>query len=240
MKMSNNSKNIAAKYTANLVQNNQYLIFGSGSTVNLVIDYLSKSHFKLEKLDVVSASTYTSERLMKYQINEISLEELKNKKLDTSLICIDGADQIKFDNGNNPVSILKGHGSALVREKILWAQSDMIFVVVDKNKLVDKITGFIPVEIIPIANELVIDKINLLYDDIEIKLQMNSLEEPLITDNHNYILEVHHQGRITDINKFHKQVKSLVGVVDTGIFGTTLINKCKFIIGYKDKVRVIG
>ncbi len=238
--MSNNkiSKNNAAKYTADLLHTNHNVIFGSGSTVNLVIDYLSKSHSALSKLNAVSASSYTTEKLLEHHINEISLEEMKNKKLETSLICIDGADQVSFDEHGIPICILKGHGSALVREKILWEESDIIYVVIDKNKLVNKITGYIPVEIVPLAYNLVIDKIKTLYSDIEIRLHMDSNKEPLLTDNKNFIAEIHHEGFIDDVNNFHKHLKQFIGVVDTGIFDKTLIEKCKFIIGYDDEVKM--
>ena len=238
--MSNNiTKNNAAKHTANLLQNTYNIILGSGSTVNLVIDYIATSHNSLEKLNIVSASSFTSEKLLEYKINEISLIEMKDKSLGASLICVDGADQVVIDTKNNPISILKGHGSALVREKIHWNQCDEIFVVIDENKIVDKITGYIPVEIVPLAQNIVMDKIMAVYNGIEISLHLNSSEEPLITDNHNYILEIHHDGHIEDVNYFHNQVKQIVGVVDTGIFESNLIEKCKFIIGYENEVKVI-
>ncbi|MHA2031546.1 MAG: ribose 5-phosphate isomerase A [Candidatus Kariarchaeaceae archaeon] len=232
--MNNYSKDLAAKFTANKLRNSLYLILGSGSTVNRVIDHLTDDHSMLSELKAVSASSSTSNKLMKYAITEISIDEMKEISGDSPLICIDGADQVCFDDNAKAHVILKGHGAALVREKILWEESDIVYVVIDESKISKSITKYIPVEVIPLAVRDVTSEINKLYPELELKLRYQEEDNPLITDNNNNIIEVHHSN--LNVVEFHNNVRSITGVVDTGIFDYKLVRKCVFVIGFADHV----
>jgi ribose 5-phosphate isomerase A len=237
MKMSSDSKDQAAKYAAQKLKDKKFLILGSGSTVNKIIEHLAKEHELLNELRVVAASTSTSEKLRKHGITEISINEMKELSGDNQLICIDGADQISFDEEQVAQLILKGHGAALVREKILWEESDKIFVVVDESKIAKDITKYIPLEVIPLASRSIISKFNTIYPELDMRLRLTDGNYPLITDNSNHIIEVHHTN--IDVLEFHHKMKQHTGVVDTGIFAYKFVKKCVFVIGYSDHVEFL-
>ena len=226
-------------YAAKKLDNESYIIFGSGSTVDLIISYLGKFHQSLNNLKVVSASSSTSKQLSDNSIREISISELQDQTRNIDVICVDGADEVIFDSNQQPKVILKGHGGALLREKILWELGHKVIVVIDESKKKDKITKYIPIEVVPFAVNLIINQIQSILPGISAKLRISSDKTPLVTDNHNNIIEIHHQGFKFDVQEFHETIMHLTGVVETGIFGDKYIENICYIIGNEDKVDVI-
>lgn len=237
--MSKSPKEKAAIFAAEKLKDELFIIFGSGSTVDLIISQLTKVHQSLNDLKVISGSSSTSKQLFDNSIQEITISDMQHLIGNSNVICVDGADEIVFDTRQQAQVILKGHGAALLREKILWDQGQKILIVVDETKVSPAITKYVPIEVIPFAVDTIISYLKINFPGVNIKIRKSEDQTPLITDNQNYIVEFHHNGTISDFYEFHHTIKQITGVVETGIFGDKYIEKASYIIGYEDRVEYI-
>lgn len=172
---------------------------GTGSTVNHFIDALATVKGKIE--GAVSSSEVSTERLKGHGIPVFDLNAVGGLAL-----YVDGADETNAD-----LSLIKGGGGALTREKIVAAASERFICIADASKLVDVLGAFpLPVEVIPMARSLVARQL--------VKLGGTPVwREGFITDNGNVILDV--QGlQIMEPMKLEQQINNLAGVVTCGIF----------------------
>lgn len=219
-------KERVAKFIADRLPDKGTIALGAGSTVNKIIEYMDK---KRGDISVVTASAATSYKLMEVGIPEVSFVYAHGK----ISVLIDGADQIKRVNG---FEIIKGHGGALVREKILWESADNIIVAIDSSKLVEQFTTYVPVEITPFALPMVTnkihDKLGIPIDKIQLREYKNGV--PLITENNNFIIDLFIEPMQT-IEKFGQDLKTITGVVDTGIFAFNEKN-IEVIVGKENSV----
>ncbi|MED5271971.1 MAG: ribose-5-phosphate isomerase RpiA, partial [Candidatus Thermoplasmatota archaeon] len=144
----------------------------------------------------------------------ISLHELAS--LDGLDIVIDGADE--FDEN---LTLIKGGGGALVREKIIAQASEKMIVVADDSKKVSKLGKFpLPVEVIIFSWKETRRKISEItnIDLSRINRRMNhENDEPMITDNGNYILDLSLE-EIDEPLKLESELIQLAGVLDCGLF----------------------
>ena len=105
----------------------------------------------------------------------------------------------------------KGGGGALTREKILVAASRKIICIVDSSKIVDVLGKYpLPIEVIPMAKSYISREIIRLGGQPE-------LRHNFVTDNGNFILDVHNLT-IIDPPQLEKQINNIAGVVTNGIF----------------------
>ena len=113
---------------------------GTGSTVNHFIDYLASIKNQIE--GAVSSSEVSTERMKSHGIPVIDLNAAG--ELD---VYVDGADE-----SDHNLSLIKGGGGALTREKIVAGASRKFVCIADSSKLVDVLGKFpLPVEVIPMA-----------------------------------------------------------------------------------------
>lgn len=176
---------------------------GTGSTANMFIDALAT--MKDDILGTVASSDATAERLAGHGIPVLDLNEALTK-VDTLSVYIDGADE--FDPERN---LTKGGGGALTREKIVAAASAQFICIVDETKKVDFLGAFpLPIEVIPMARELVAFEATKLGG-------RPVLREGFTTDNGNIIIDVH-DLKIFEPRKVEDLLNSVPGVVTNGIF----------------------
>ncbi len=120
-------------------------------------------------------------------------------------IYIDGADE-----SNRQLHLIKGGGGALTREKIVAAASDQFICIADDSKLVDLLGAFpLPVEVIPMARELIAAQLRELGGDPVLR--------DFTTDNGNQILDVHGL-QIEDALGLEATINQMAGVVCVGLF----------------------
>src|SRR6185295_3408712 len=114
------------------------------------------------------------------------------------------------------LDLIKGLGGALVREKIVAHASKRVIIVVDDSKLVNKLgtRAPIPVEVVPFAVDSVMLKLVRLKGSVKIR-ERNGL--PFVSDNGNNIVDWQ-CGAIDDPHGVGMKLKSITGVVDSGIF----------------------
>jgi len=192
-------KHKVAASVLDLIDNDEILGIGSGSTVNILIEYLPKVKNKISR--VVSSSLKSTELL---KANGFEVVDLKSVgKLSKY---VDGADEI-----NKYLQMIKGGGGALTREKILAHNSNRFICIVDDSKKVSVLGTFpLPIEVIPIAQSAVALEI--------IKMGGRPvLRENFTTDNGNIILDVHN-FIIPEPLKLEKKINNIPGVVTNGIF----------------------
>ena len=139
-------------------------------------------------------------------------------------VAIDGADAV-----DPALDLVKGGGGALLREKMVEVCADKFIVIVDESKLCDALgpTFPLPVEITPFCHMATLRKIAALPSlaGCDARLRMGTSQsnqpdgdEPAVTDNGNYIVDLHFTEPIADVPKAASDLKNMVGVVDHGLF----------------------
>ena len=192
-------KHKVAESVLDLIDNDEILGIGSGSTVNILIEHLPKVKNKISR--VVSSSLRSTELLKAHGFEVVDLKSVgKLSKY------VDGADEV-----NKYLQMIKGGGGALTREKILAHNSNRFICIVDDSKKVSVLGTFpLPIEVIPIAQSAVALEV--------IKMGGRPvLRENFITDNGNIILDVHN-FIIPEPLKLEKKINNIPGVVTNGIF----------------------
>ena len=203
---------------AQLVEDGMLIGLGTGSTATCFIDSLIERCKAGLKISAVSSSLRSSEQARAGGIPILGIDQIKH--LDMT---IDGADEIDPHN-----RMIKGGGGALVREKILATSSQKMIVIVDESKLVNTLGKFgLPVEIIPFGYLATLDKIHKL--GYEGKMRKKKDGSFYITDNGNYILDIHTPNSFPNPEEDHCQLACLPGVVETGLFFNLPIH---VLIGY--------
>src|SRR5271170_8065658 len=133
-------KRAAAARALEFVRPGMRLGLGTGSTAAHFVDLLGER--ARSGLDVIAVPTSEATRAQAERLG-IKLTTLdETPELD---LTIDGADEIAPD-----LSLIKGGGGALLREKIVAASSAKMLVIADHSKLVSMLGRFpLPVEIAP-------------------------------------------------------------------------------------------
>ena len=172
---------------------------GSGSTVNFFIDSLAKQKHKIE--GAVAASEASAERLKKHGIRVFDLNSVD--RLD---VYVDGADEV-----TEHLTMIKGGGGALTREKIVAAVAKQFVCICDASKLVPVLGKFpLPLEVIPMARSYVAREL--------VKMGGHPrLREGFTTDNGNVVLDCHGMT-LLDPPRTEGELNQLAGVVTNGIF----------------------
>jgi ribose 5-phosphate isomerase A len=214
------AKKTAAKAALSMVHSNMIVGLGSGSTAEFFISYLiEKVKQGLQIIAVCSSkkSEFLAQKgnILVKNINDVNLID----------ITIDGADEI-----DTKKRMIKGGGAAHVREKILAYASKKMVAIVDSSKIVKKLGGKkLPVEVLPFGHKHV--QTTLKRYSFESSFRKNEENSILITDNHNYILDVDISKSNKTLENIHADIRLIPGVVDTGLFFN--IAK-KVIIGFED------
>ncbi|CAL6380038.1 unnamed protein product [Bathycoccus prasinos] len=164
----------------------------------------------------------------------------EKSKLD---VAIDGADEVDPD-----LALVKGGGGALLREKMVEVMAKKFIVIVDESKLCKGLgPGFpLPVEITPFCHEhtarTIAELPSLAGCEAVIRMGSSSTNKPdgdnvAVTDNGNYIVDLHFKAPIKDVNKAASDLKNTVGVVDHGLF---VGMSYQVIVAGSDGIRVAG
>jgi ribose 5-phosphate isomerase A len=211
-------KRKAAEAAMQYVVADEIVGVGTGSTVNHFIDCLAQ--IKATIKGAVSSSEASTERMEKRGIKVYDLNSV-----DCIPVYIDGADE-----ANHYLSLIKGGGGALTREKIIAGASDKFICIADESKLVDVMGRFpLPIEVIPMARSYIARKL--------VKLGGRPVwRENFITDNGNAILDVHDLEIMQPI-KMETEINSWAGVVTCGLFAQRGADV--LILGTQDGARTV-
>lgn len=179
---------------------------GTGSTVNHFIKELGARVNLGLKVSGIATSIQSDKLAQEVGIPLVNFEE--QNVLD---LTVDGADEV-----SPALDLVKGLGGALVREKIVAKASKRVVIVVDESKLVQQLgtRTSIPVEVIPLAMPLVRKNLELIGGNPGLRTQDG---KPFVSDNGNYVIDWRF-GPVVDPAELEAHLKSISGVVDSGIF----------------------
>jgi ribose 5-phosphate isomerase A len=192
-------KKSAAEAALMYVRDDTVVGVGTGSTVNYFIEALAA---KKGRIDAAVASSEAS--AARLRALHIAVKELNDT--DGCDVYVDGADEV-----TEHLSMIKGGGGALTREKIVAQASKTFVCIADASKLVPVLGKFpLPVEVIPMARSFVARQL--------VKLGgMPELRQGVITDNGNLILDVRGLTILNPV-ELETAINQIPGVVTNGIF----------------------
>ena len=199
-------KKAAARASLDFVRDGDIVGLGSGSTAEYAVRFLGERVQAGLKIRGIPTSQRTRELAESVGIPLTTLEEFP--EID---VTIDGADEIDPE-----LQLIKGGGGALLREKIVASTSKKMVVIADSTKRVQILGKFpLPVEVIALAEPLLSKKIAAL--GASVKLRQYAYGNPFVTDEGHHILDCHF-GEISDSRALARQLDSMPGVVEHGLF----------------------
>src|SRR5579872_7352297 len=219
-------KAAAAQAAVAMVEDGMIVGLGTGSTASFALGMLGQRVAEGLRVIGIPTSEQTAREARRLGIPLSTLEE--HDRVD---VTIDGADEV--DVGT--LTLLKGRGGALLREKIIASASEQLIIVVDETKLVDRlgVKSPVAVEVVPFGWRATARRLRSLVTSLERRTAADGA--PFITDGGHYILDCA-CGGIEDPEALQRQLDGTVGVVEHGVF---LALASRVIAGGPHGVRVL-
>jgi ribose 5-phosphate isomerase A len=222
-------KRAAAARALDYVRPGMRLGLGTGSTAKHFVDLLGERVRAGLHVVAVPTSEATHKQALACGIRLTTLDE--TPELD---LTIDGADEIAPD-----LTLVKGGGGALLREKIVASASAQLVVIADETKCVDPLGKFaLPIEIAPFGAGSTQRKIKdvLLAAHPGATFTMRKGKDGLafVTDGGHWIVDAA-LGRIGDPRAVALALNAVPGVMEHGLF---IDSASVAIIGGPDGVRI--
>jgi ribose 5-phosphate isomerase A len=202
-------KKIAAEAALRWVHSGMLLGLGSGSTAQLFIRALGQ-RVREQSLQIEAiAASLESERIAA----ESGLRIVPPSRGARPDLAVDGADEIAPD-----LSLIKGGGGALLREKAIAVASRYFLVIADSSKIVQQLGAFpLPVEVNPFTLPWVLDQLTQLGANPVQRLLPGPEPRPYVTDQGNYIVDCHF-GLIAKPDDLASKIEKIPGVAGQGLF----------------------
>jgi ribose 5-phosphate isomerase A len=205
--MYEDAKLAAGKKAASLIEDGMIVGLGSGSTSLLFIESLVERCKAGLRIRAVSSSRASSDLAKRGGIEVLDINSISHIDL-----TVDGADQIDPQK-----RMIKGGGGAHVREKILAASSREMIVIVDESKLVKQLGKIkLPVEVHFYGSPATRSRLEAL--GFKSTWRMNHDQTLFITENGNLLLDIEFAKPIDQPEEVESEIKTVVGVIDTGFF----------------------
>jgi ribose 5-phosphate isomerase A len=206
------AKLLVARRAVEFVRDGMVVGLGTGTTATVFIRELAERVRESGMMILCAASSDASHELAKsLGLRVETLVELPELDL-----YIDGADEVSVGAGG--LDLIKGGGGALLREKIVASAAREFIVVADSTKMVPMLGEFpLPVEVVKMALPLVEPKLAALGLSPKLRLAKDGSGKPYLTDEGNYILDCA-CGQIADPEMTAAEIRSIVGVVEHGLF----------------------
>jgi ribose 5-phosphate isomerase A len=200
-------KRISGEAAAELVEAGMVVGLGTGSTAAWFVKALAA-----RKLDVrgVPTSEATANLARELGIALAALDDVKSIDL-----TVDGADEV-----GPGLSLIKGGGAALLREKLVWEASKRCVVIADAAKKVDTLGKFpLPIEVVRFGHVHTGQRLADIAAEFELlppRLRMAD-RGIVVTDGGNVIYDLP-SGVIVEPAALAAALKTVTGVVDHGLF----------------------
>jgi ribose 5-phosphate isomerase A len=208
MTSADDQKRQVGEAAAALVEAGMVVGLGTGSTAAWFVRALAA-----RGLDItgVPTSLATADLARDLGIRLAELDDVKAIDL-----TVDGADEI-----GPGLSLIKGGGAALLREKLVWEASHRSVAIADGGKVVEALGAFpLPIEVVAFGHKTTALRIcdALVECDLGVAPRLRLRDgSPVRTDGGNLIYDVA-CGRIEDPAALAASLKSVTGVVDHGLF----------------------
>jgi len=202
-------KRAAADAASKLIEDGMVVGLGSGSTAALFVSALAR-RIDEERLRIVGIPT--SEQT-EHQARSLKIPLATFAEQSQIDLTVDGADEVQ----PGTLFLIKGHGGALLREKIVASTSKRMCVVADETKLVEAIGSLfaVPVEIVPFGWEATERKLKALGGNPS--MRVNKDGKPYVTDGGHYIMNCAF-GPMANPKEVAHHLDHVVGVVEHGLF----------------------
>ena len=204
-----NDKQRVAKHAALQVQDGMVIGLGTGSTANYFIEALAGRYNDAGlQVKVVSSSVVSAIKAQQLGLPLLGMEHIS--WLD---VYVDGADEVSPD-----MTLLKGRGADLVREKLLAKASNEFWVLIDQSKRVQHIgQNFpIPLEVMPFAWQIVQRQIIGLGGQGRLRPSGNG-DGLAVTSHGSLVLDVVFPPEL-DSSLLNDKLNAISGIVEHGIF----------------------
>jgi ribose 5-phosphate isomerase A len=180
---------------------------GSGSTAHRFIRHLAE-RCRQEDLHIVCVASSQSSYALAHGLG-LSMSDID--AVDGLDLTVDGADEV-----DPQYRLIKGAGGAHVREKIVAAMSKELLILVDHNKLVERLgRRGLPVEVLRFGHLSTQKQLERIGYCGEFRQNGDGL---YLTDNGNYILDLAFQTCPDSPEACDSEIRAVPGVVDTGFF----------------------
>ncbi len=202
-------KRNAAEQAVARVESGTIVGLGTGSTAAFAVEAIGRKLASGELADILGIATSVRTRELALQAG-IRLTTLEDHPIVD--LTIDGADEVD-PNGD----LIKGHGGALLWEKIVAAASRRYVIIVDESKVVDRLgsTCAVPVEVVPFGWNTGFATMEALGASVELRSEDG---EPFRTDEGHYIINCNFEGGLSDPRRVDEALRALPGVVESGLF----------------------
>jgi ribose 5-phosphate isomerase A len=209
--MSEDLKRRAAEAALAYVEDGMRLGLGSGSTADHFVRLLGRRVAAGLDVTGVATSERTARLAEEVGIRLTNLDATPELDLD-----VDGADEI-----GPGLTLIKGGGGALLREKIVAFAAARMIVIADAGKLVEELGAFpLPIEVVGFgltATALAVEQAGIeLGLSVAIDVRRHG-GEPFVTDSGNRILDASF-GRIPDPEALAGRLAEIPGIVEHGLF----------------------
>ncbi len=206
--MTQDLKAAAAQSAAALVTDGMIVGLGTGSTAALAVDALGRRVREGLSIVGIPTSEHTATQAKGLGIKLSSLADVP--QIDMT---IDGADEVE----QGTLNLIKGHGGALLREKIVANVSKRLIIVVDESKLVTRLAAKFPVpmEVVPFGWESTARHLSTL--GASPTLRRNADGKAFVSDGGHYILDCAFESTV-DAAPLARELDHVVGLVEHGLF----------------------
>ncbi len=198
-------KRAAAEAAVEMVEDGMIVGIGTGSTAAYAITALGEA---VEAgLEITGVPTSDAAR---YRAKTAGITISDLDMVDGIDLAIDGADQACEG------TLIKGGGGAHTRERIVDAAADQFIAIVDERKVVDQLDAPIPLEVLPAARHLVQAAVDDLGGTATVRTS-GSTDGPAYTERGMLLIDAD-MGMIEDASAVAKELDTLPGVIDHGLF----------------------
>jgi ribose 5-phosphate isomerase A len=220
-------KKAAAEAAAKLVEDGMVVGLGTGSTAAFFLSALGE-RISSENLRIsgipTSEGTAAQARSLKIPLTTFA----EHAQID---LTVDGADEIE----TGTLYMIKGHGGALLREKIVAAASKRMVVIADETKLSKRLGSLVsvPVEVVQFGWEATQRRLSELDGNPAIRLGKDG--KPFVTDGGHYIMDCAF-GPMENPKEIAHHLDHVVGSVEHGMF---LKFASEVFVGNPDGVKIL-
>lgn len=202
---SRDAKRRAGESAAALVEDGDVVGLGTGSTAAWAIRALGEAVDAGLDVRGIPTSYQSRREALEAEIPLTSLDAI-----DGVDIAIDGADEVAGR------TLLKGGGAAHAREKIIATAAERFVVVVDRSKVVDHLSGPVPLEVLPDARPVVERAVTEHGGEPALR-DATAKDGPVVTDNGNLVLDCAFET-VESPADLARALSALPGVVEHGLF----------------------
>ncbi|MFH1200705.1 MAG: ribose-5-phosphate isomerase RpiA [Candidatus Micrarchaeota archaeon] len=191
----------AARAALKLVRNGMTVGLGTGSTAAVFIEELAARN-RREHLDLtcVATSIACEKQARALGLHVAGLGEVK--KID---LAVDGADQV-----DRRLNLIKGGGGAHAREKVVDYAAAKFVVIAVESKLVARLAGAVPLEILPFA-------LPLAARQVQREFGAKVVARKVLSDNGLVLADAHFKP-IANPGKLEAGLCAIPGIAANGIF----------------------